>query len=135
MKIPNNFYRTTSAALILDNLKRFLLVYQDSKYWDFPGGGIDFGEHPHDTIKRELKEEMGIEVLEIKKQPSYFVTALNVNGLWKCDVLYETKVKSLDFTSSEECRKIRFFTKEEAKKVKLYPIIENFLKEFDPKNH
>jgi mutator protein MutT len=27
---------------------------------DFPGGGLDFGEHPDDGAKRELEEEVGL---------------------------------------------------------------------------
>lgn len=30
--------------------------------WEFPGGKIDPGESPHDTIPREFREEFGVEV-------------------------------------------------------------------------
>jgi 8-oxo-dGTP diphosphatase len=30
--------------------------------WEFPGGKIEPGEHPHDCIVREIKEELAIEV-------------------------------------------------------------------------
>ena len=34
--------------------------------WEFPGGGIDYGEAPEEALKREVKEETGLDV-EIKR--------------------------------------------------------------------
>ena len=133
--IPNNYFRTSVKALILDNEKRVLLILEDNGLWELPGGGLDFGEKPKDCLARELHEEMGLEVTHINKQPSYFVSALNITGEWKTNVMYETEVKDLNFTPSDECRELRFFTKEEALKLKLFPIVKEFLNEFDPKNH
>ncbi|MFH0952299.1 MAG: NUDIX hydrolase [Patescibacteria group bacterium] len=89
----------------------------------------------YDCLIRELREEVGIEVTYINKRPSYFVTALNINGQWKSNVLYETKIKDLKFTPSDECVDMRFFTKEEALKEKIYPVVREFIKEYDPANH
>ena len=55
------------AAIIRKNGK--LLIAQrknDSKRepnkWEFPGGKVEFGEHPEDAIIREIKEELNIKI-------------------------------------------------------------------------
>ena len=130
--IPNTFYRISAKALILDDLKRFLLEREDNGLWDFPGGGIDHGDNPVETIKREIKEEMCLEVIEINPRIQYFVIAKSLDNVWKSSVFYITKLKDLKFTPTDECREIKFFTIEEAEKVESYPVVKAFLKEFDP---
>src|SRR3989338_9133415 len=109
--IPDNFYRTSIKALILDEQKRFLLILENKGLWELPGGGLDFGEKPADCLRRELKEEMGLEVTNINDRPSYFITAPRGKKEWKSNVIYETKLKDLNFKPSDECVELRFFTK------------------------
>jgi ADP-ribose pyrophosphatase YjhB (NUDIX family) len=32
--------------------------------WTLPGGGLEFGEHPDETVRREVREETGLTILE-----------------------------------------------------------------------
>lgn len=59
-------------AVILNKEGKFLLIKRgkDSKnevgMWGFPGGAMEFGESMADTIKREIKEELGISIKPLK---------------------------------------------------------------------
>jgi 8-oxo-dGTP diphosphatase len=45
----------------------FLLLHrvEDFDVWEFPGGDIEFGEHPREAARRELAEETGIEARDL----------------------------------------------------------------------
>lgn len=55
------------SALVVNEKGQLLLVRRtinDSRpgEWEFPGGGIEFGENPMDATIREVKEETGLDV-------------------------------------------------------------------------
>jgi 8-oxo-dGTP diphosphatase len=56
----------TACALVLDEDGRLLLARRacepDKGKWDLPGGFLDEGEHPLDALRRELREEAGLEI-------------------------------------------------------------------------
>lgn len=59
--------RLRVAAYILGAQNKILLVQQKKKakgYWLFPGGGVEYGESVLEALRRELWEELGLQVLE-----------------------------------------------------------------------
>ena len=119
MNIQDCYYRVSVKALILNDKKQFLLAKEPDDSWDFPGGGLEFGESVEDTIKRELKEELGLSVTTISKKPEFFVTFLKANtNIWMANVFYLTIVDDLDFKPSDECVEIKFFDNKGASGLK-----------------
>lgn len=55
-------------ALIINDKREALLLKRTSKtrnqagFWMQPGGGVEFGERVEDSVKREIKEELGIDI-------------------------------------------------------------------------
>jgi ADP-ribose pyrophosphatase YjhB (NUDIX family) len=133
----NGYYRFSVKALIFDETRtKFLLVQEDNGKWELPGGGLDWGEKPHEGIIREIKEEMGLGVIYISPQPSYVTTApCDSDGMWCSNIIFEVQLEHLNLTPSSECVAIEFVTKEEALELNLFVTVKKFLEVFSPTNH
>src|SRR5882762_4699652 len=62
-------FTVTAGALIFDAQDRILLlehVFRPDSGWGIPGGFLNKGEQPEAALRRELREEIGIEVADVE---------------------------------------------------------------------
>ena len=61
---------TVSAAVIITNENEEVLlldhVFRSASGWGIPGGFVNYGEQPEAAVKREIFEETGLELRDIK---------------------------------------------------------------------
>jgi len=119
MKIPNTFYRVSVKALITNENNEILLIQEDNGKWDLPGGGLDFGDDFHSAIKREIKEELGVNVKSISKDPTYIWTEKKPD-FYLLFLGYKTELSSFEFHRSPECVDSKFCKKSELSKINLH---------------
>jgi 8-oxo-dGTP diphosphatase len=137
MEIPECFYRVSVKALVLNDTRdKFLICEEENGVWDLPGGGLDFGATPEEDLAREIQEEMGLTIMKMADQPSYFVTEIHVKKqLWKANVVYEAELEHLNFIPSEECVAIRFVDKHDVTALETFPGVKQIAEQFSPENH
>lgn len=123
-----NFYRVSIKGIVIDDEGRVLLSKEDSGMWEMLGGGLDHGEDPTTCLRREIREETGLTVTYISESPRYFITAPRLNAdTYIANVIYEINLQDLNFTPSDECQELRFFTPSEMREVELFPNVKQLL--------
>lgn len=62
--IPQRSIRTAARAVVISDGKLLAVKMKDKRgiYYILPGGGQKHGETLHETLRRECKEEVGVEV-------------------------------------------------------------------------
>jgi 8-oxo-dGTP pyrophosphatase MutT (NUDIX family) len=102
-EIPDAFYRISIKILVMDADDK-LLVVQDTTNdtWEVPGGGLDHGETIMQTAVREIREELGVALLECDKEPSIITLGEHPNNYPTLMLYYRGEIVSFNFTLEEK---------------------------------
>jgi ADP-ribose pyrophosphatase YjhB (NUDIX family) len=77
----------------------------DLPIWVLPGGGIEAGESPEEAMKREVREECGLEVSVLRKAAHY--SPIN---FWTRDThLFVCRAKEMALSTSDEACEAGYF--------------------------
>ena len=61
-------FRVGVKSIIIYNRKTLLIQRVDGNHeWEFPGGLMEFNEDLHEALKREIKEETGLDDIRVGK--------------------------------------------------------------------
>lgn len=69
LRASQSHFAVTAGAVITDDEGRVLLLkhrFRPSPGWGIPGGFIEEGEQPEAALRRELREEVELEVKDVK---------------------------------------------------------------------
>lgn len=123
---PPCFHRVTIKGLCVRDGKLLMIKEGEtlSGHFELPGGGLDFGEDIREGFKREVQEEMGLEVSKMSEKPTYvwshrYDDRRGLLWFYSFVVAFRVDFTNLDITPTEECTEVNFFTKEELAKLDL----------------
>jgi 8-oxo-dGTP pyrophosphatase MutT (NUDIX family) len=112
-EIPDAFYRVSIKVIIKDDHGR-LLVVQDMTdgSWEVPGGGLDNGETIEQTAKREIQEELGVELVKFNDKTIAMTLGLHPNNYMTLMLYYWGTLSDYNFNLESKFES-KFVTRDE----------------------
>jgi 8-oxo-dGTP diphosphatase len=107
-------------GLIENSEGKILMVKSPDRGWEIPGGQVEEGESLTDALKREIKEETGIEIEvgNLRTVNSNIGKRLQPDGVSPIGSIvnfgFTGKAISGELTTSEESLEVAWFDKEQA---------------------
>lgn len=116
-KLPSPFYRVSVKAIILDDQNRLLIGRgeEDSEGWEVPGGGLEHNESLEECLRREVEEELGVQVTEIGKV-GFIYRGRSVRGWIILRIAVLVKLKNYNFEYGDMAEAM-FVTKNELSNI------------------
>lgn len=125
---PNHF--VSVAALVTNSRGEILLVKSPWRGWEYPGGLIESGETFETALKREVREEAGVEI-----EITGFVGICKNVEKDIVNIDFTARYISGELTTSEESTEVIWATPERALEIITFPLTKKRLKNMLSGNH
>jgi 8-oxo-dGTP pyrophosphatase MutT (NUDIX family) len=121
-----------SGPVIVEDNKVLLVQHGDTDFWKFCGGKVeDYSTSLVDNARREVKEEMGIDINILNETPCFWYTKKIKDGAEMDVILVHYVAERVDeVVAGEDIRKWAWVSLETIEKEHLAPNILPVLKHF-----
>jgi ADP-ribose pyrophosphatase YjhB (NUDIX family) len=108
----------TASAIVRDERGRLLLARRGAEphrdKWDLPGGFLEEGEHPLDALRRELREEAGVEIEPLELAAIEMDVYGDDDGSpWTLNLYWEARLASGDPQPADDVSELLWFAPNE----------------------
>jgi ADP-ribose pyrophosphatase YjhB (NUDIX family) len=100
-------FTVTVGALIFDDQQRILLlehVFRPDSSWGIPGGFVNDREQPEEAVRRELREEVGLELADVE-----FLFARTLGKPRQLEIYFRARARNAAQPSSFEIKSSDWF--------------------------
>ena len=118
----NPTHKVSVAAMVHDGNGKILLVNSPWRGWEYPGGLIEPGETFEEALRREVREESGVEI-----EITGFVGICKNVGKDIVNIDFTARYVGGRLTTSEESTEVGWFTAEEAFAIITFPLTKKRL--------
>jgi len=108
MRATHSRFTVTAAAIVVDGQGKVLLLkhrFRPGTGWGIPGGFVEAGEQPDEGVRRELREEVGLELAGVE-----VVTTRAFQKPRQIEIVFRCSPKGDASPQSIEIRKASWFS-------------------------
>ena len=129
--LSKHFHGAVAQKVILHREGKALIVRNHGEdVWDLPGGHLDYGEKPVDGAVREVREETGLEITDVR--PFLIDDFVSVrNGKTLVLVVYTTQAPEGEVVpQADELAEVRWVGCEDLPALQFFPEYKEALEKF-----
>jgi mutator protein MutT len=107
MRLSNTKFTVTAAALVFNDQGEVLLLkhaFRAGSGWGMPGGFMEADEQPEQTLRRELREEVGIEISDVR-----VITARSFDKVRQIEIVFVCRSQGHAKALSVEVERAEWF--------------------------